>query len=62
MSGMQIGGGGLHLGHDSGFPVSDDYAPPFRWTGTLRTVTFSGAARPDGAANEQLMRDLMRTE
>ncbi|MGN0063079.1 MAG: arylsulfatase [Nocardioides sp.] len=42
-SGMQIGGGGLRIGHDAGFPVSDDYAPPFAWTGGLRTVTFAGA-------------------
>ena len=29
-AGMQIGGGGLRLGHDAGFPVTDDYAIPFR--------------------------------
>ncbi|MEQ6902784.1 arylsulfatase [Nocardioides sp. YIM 152588] len=39
-SGMQIGGGGLRLGHDTGFPVSDDYRPPFPWTGTLHSVAF----------------------
>jgi hypothetical protein len=38
--GIQIGGGGLRLGHDTEFPVSDDYAPPFPWTGTLHRVVF----------------------
>ncbi len=42
-SGMQIGGGGLRVGHDGGFPVADVYEPPFAWTGDLRTVTFAGA-------------------
>ncbi|CAM3174461.1 arylsulfatase [Nocardioides dubius] len=41
-SGMQIGGGGLRLGHDAGFPVSADYVPPFAWTGRLRRVVFTG--------------------
>lgn len=43
-SGLQIGGGGLRLGHDAGFPVSDDYWPPFPWTGVLHQVTFDGDA------------------
>jgi arylsulfatase len=41
--GMQIGGGGLRLGYDAGFPVSDDYSPPFRWTGILYGVSFDAA-------------------
>lgn len=45
-SGIQIGGGGLRLGHDDGFPVSDDYAPPFPWTGELHTVTFHQWPQP----------------
>ena len=36
----QIGGAGLLIGRDTGFPVCDDYAAPFPFTGTLRTVTF----------------------
>jgi hypothetical protein len=40
MSGIQIGGGGLRVGADAGFPVSDDYRPPFRWTGTLHEIVF----------------------
>jgi arylsulfatase len=34
----QIGGAGLLVGRDRGFPVSDDYEPPFPFTGTLREV------------------------
>jgi arylsulfatase len=32
----QIGGSRLHLGEDRGFPVSDDYRPPFPFTGRIR--------------------------
>ena len=32
---LQHGGAGLRLGHDAGLPVSDDYTPPFPWTGEL---------------------------
>jgi arylsulfatase len=35
----QIGGGGLLVGRDAGFPVCDDYRPPFPFTGTLHEVT-----------------------
>ena len=34
----QIGGAGLTIGHDRGFPVCDDYAPPFPFTGVLHRV------------------------
>ncbi len=34
----QIGGAGLLVGRDKGFPVCDDYATPFAFTGALRTV------------------------
>jgi arylsulfatase A-like enzyme len=43
-TGLQIGGGGLRLGHDTGFPVSDDYTPPFPWNGVLHAVTFDADA------------------
>ena len=36
----QIGGAGLLVGRDRGFPVCDDYEPPFPFTGTLREVVF----------------------
>jgi arylsulfatase len=35
----QIGGAGLTVGYDRGFPVCDDYEPPFAFTGTLHSVT-----------------------
>ncbi len=56
-SGIQIGGGGLRVGHDAGFPVSDAYAPPFAWNGELRSVTFTGGQALvdlDAARAEQL--------
>ena len=34
----QIGGGGLLVGRDAGFPVIDDYAPPAPFTGTLHRI------------------------
>jgi arylsulfatase A-like enzyme len=37
----QIGGAGLVIGEDGGFPVCDDYEVPFRWTGTISTVTLT---------------------
>lgn len=49
--------GGLLVGRDRGLAVSDDYSPPFSFTGTLRKVTFAGgrprAARP---ASEEIAR------
>jgi arylsulfatase len=36
----QIGGARLYLGEDRGFPVSDDYRPPFPFTGTVRRAVF----------------------
>lgn len=60
-SGMQIGGGGLRLGHDAGFPVSDDYQPPFAWTGVLHRVTFdSRSPTPEQRAHD--LADTMRKE
>lgn len=36
----QIGGAGMRIGHDSGFPVCDDYAVPFAFEGTIRDIVF----------------------
>ena len=36
----QIGGAGLLVGRDRGFPVCDDYDPPFTFAGTLHEVVF----------------------
>jgi arylsulfatase len=58
---MQIGGGGLRLGHDAGFPVSDDYEPPFAWTGVLHQVVFD-ARRPTTEQRANDLADTMRRE
>ena len=56
-SGIQIGGGGLRLGHDTGFPVSDAYTPPFPWTGVLHTVTFRDPVKLPPSEEELLTRE-----
>ncbi|MGB0098895.1 MAG: arylsulfatase [Nocardioides sp.] len=61
-SGLQIGGGGLRIGHDAGFPVSDDYAPPYPWSGGLRTVTFTAPGAPVADDRGQLVEELLRRE
>ncbi len=50
----QHGGAGLRFGHDVGLPVSERYAPPFAWTGTLRSVRVDtpGAAATTDAATQ----------
>jgi hypothetical protein len=48
---LQHGGAGLRLGHDSGFPVSERYTPPARFTGTVHELRIDapGSHRPDPA-------------
>ncbi len=49
----QIGGAGLLVGRDRGFPVCDDYRPPFPFSGTLeRLVIEVPALAPRDAAQE----------
>jgi arylsulfatase A-like enzyme len=60
-SGTQIGGGGLRLGHDAGFPVTDDYTPPFPWTGTLHRVVFD-TARPSAHQVAAEVEETLRRE
>ena len=45
----QIGGAGLLVGRDRGFPVCDDYAPPFPFSGTIQRVVIEvpALAPPD---------------
>lgn len=38
---MQVGGTGLCIGYDRGFPVTEGYEPPARFTGEIRYVTIS---------------------
>jgi arylsulfatase len=44
----QIGGAGLTIGYDRGFPVSDDYTPPFPYRGFLHEVVFEIPALAPG--------------
>jgi hypothetical protein len=41
----QIGGAGLHIGVDRGFPVCDDYEPPFPFTGARAAADVGQALR-----------------
>lgn len=52
-SGTQIGGGGLRIGHDAGFPVSEAYAPPFAFSGSIGSVSFVTGADTPAAALER---------
>ena len=49
----QIGGAGLLVGRDTGFPVCDDYTPPFPFTGHIRqlVVETPGASARTAAAD-----------
>ncbi len=40
---MQVGGTGLCIGYDRGFPVTEQYEPPFEFTGSIRYVTIEVA-------------------
>jgi hypothetical protein len=57
----QHGGTALVLGHDTGFPVCDDYAVPFPWTGVIHEVVIEvpGPTLPDPEADltDALRRD-----
>jgi arylsulfatase A-like enzyme len=52
--------GGLLVGRDRGLAVSDDYTPPFPFTGTLRKLTIvsgrPGARRPVGEEMDRAQR------
>lgn len=50
---LQVGGTGLCLGYDRGFPVTDRYEVPFRFTGTLHHAEM---VVPEGAFVDPLTR------
>ena len=50
----QIGGAGLLVGRDRGFPVCDDYTPPFPFTGKLERVVLEVAGRPPRDAQREV--------
>ena len=61
----QIGGAGLLVGRDAGFPVCDDYRAPFPFTGTIDHLVVESAAlasrparRPRGDADPEVARAL----
>jgi arylsulfatase A-like enzyme len=51
----QIGGAGLLVGRDRGFPVCDDYEPPFAFTGTLETVVFEIPSLAPRVARDEIV-------
>mgnify|MGYP001195672356 CR=1 FL=1 len=55
----QITGNGLSIGYDRGFPVSDDYTPPFPWTGTLRSIEFVLPGHPEIDPEDELRQILV---
>lgn len=56
---FQIGGARLYLGVDRGFPVSDDYRPPFPFSGRLHRAVFELPAL--AFLEDQNPRDTIRT-
>lgn len=62
LTGIQIGGGGLRLGSDDGFPVSVDYLPPHPWTGTLHLVRFLRMADAPPLDEALFRREVLRRE
>jgi arylsulfatase len=54
----QIGGAGLLVGRDRGFPVADDYEPPFPCTATLHSVVLEGPVRATTDARADVARAL----
>ncbi len=43
---FQHGGTGLTIGYDRGLPVTEDYTPPFAWTGEIAEVRIEAGAFP----------------
>lgn len=62
----QIGGTGLLIGHDTGFPVCDDYRAPFAFTGTIDHLVVESSAlagrpsRPPVDVDREVDRALQR--
>jgi hypothetical protein len=56
----QIGGAGLLIGRDRGFPVCDDYRPPFAFTGTLEQVVIEVPALAPRDAGQEAAAALRR--
>jgi arylsulfatase len=50
----QIGAAGLLVGHDRGFPVCDDYEPPFSCTATIERIVIELPHAPPPPAAEEV--------
>jgi arylsulfatase len=50
----QIGAAGLLVGHDRGFPVCDDYEPPFPCTATIERIIIELPHAPPPPAAEEV--------
>jgi len=50
----QIGGAGLLVGRDRGFPVCDDYEPPFAFTGTMHQIVLEIPSLEPRAPREEV--------
>jgi arylsulfatase A-like enzyme len=56
----QIGGAGLLVGRDRGFPVCDDYTPPFAFTGTIERLLIEVPAMAPTDAQQEIAAALRR--
>jgi arylsulfatase len=56
----QIGGAGLLIGRDRGFPVCDDYQPPFPFSGRLERVVIEVPALAPPEALQEVAAALRR--
>jgi len=56
----QIGGAGLLIGHDRGFPVCDDYETPFAFSGSLRRLLIEVPALAPSDARLEIAEALHR--
>jgi arylsulfatase A-like enzyme len=55
-------GGGMLVGVDRGLPVSNDYEPPFQFTGTLRRLRFGSGSPAASPPAEQVLDIATRTD
>lgn len=55
----QHGGASLTIGRDRGFPVCDDYEPPFCWTGSIEQVVLDSTGATPGLG---LVRDALHSD
>jgi arylsulfatase len=59
---VSTAGGGMLVGVDRGLPVSDDYEPPFRFTGTLHQVRIESRTPGRSGPPEEMLESANRTD